>query len=227
MRARGQGADIALAGAYKVVVIWETRTMTRDEIIHYTAMERLRDQRKVKIRAIRPDDKGLVIDALQRVSPESLYYRLFAPKKVFTDEDLKQYIEVDSVDVVALVAVLEEGENQKIVGGGRYVRCGPSETGQRAEVAFLIDDAHQGLGIGSRLFKHLVAIALASGITTFEAEVLPSNSKMLRVFERSGFQVAKTLTRDSTHVTIELARENAQVRVPAGPEGMNEIGGKP
>lgn len=201
--------------------------MKAADIMNYTVEERLRDQRTVKIRAIRSDDKGLVIDALRKISADSIYYRLFSPKKVFSEDDLKQITEVDQVDVVALVAVLEEDETRMIVGGGRYIRCGTSETGQRAEVAFLIDDAHQGLGIGSRLFKHLVAIALASGITTFEAEVLPSNSKMLRVFDRSGFQVAKTLTRDSTHVTIELTRENAQVRVPAGPEGMNEIGGKP
>jgi RimJ/RimL family protein N-acetyltransferase len=90
------------------------------------------------------------------------------------------------------------------VGGGRYVRIGPSDTGQRAEVAFLIDDAHQGLGIGSRIFKHLVGIARESGITHFEAEVLPSNTAMLRVFARSGLPVDKAMTRDSVHVTIQL-----------------------
>jgi RimJ/RimL family protein N-acetyltransferase len=187
-------------------------TMKRDDIMNYSVTEGLRDQRTVKIRAIRSDDKGLVIDALRRVSADSIYYRLFSPKKVFSDDDLKQITEVDLVDIVALVAVLEEDETRKIVGGGRYVRCGTSETGQRAEVAFLIDDAHQGFGIGSRLFKHLVAIALASGITTFEAEVLPSNNKMLRVFERSGFPVAKTVTRDSIHVTIELVPKDEHVR---------------
>jgi RimJ/RimL family protein N-acetyltransferase len=201
--------------------------MKRDEIINYTATEGLRDQRKVKIRAVRPDDKGLVIDALQRVSPDSIYYRLFGPRRSFSDDDLKQITEVDSVNVVALVAVIEEDETQKIVGGGRYVRCGSSETGQRAEVAFLIDDAHQGLGIGSRILKHLTAIALASGITEFEAEVLPSNDKMLRVFDRGGFPVSKTRTRDSIHVTINLTSKDAQERASAGPIRPDGPGGKP
>jgi RimJ/RimL family protein N-acetyltransferase len=199
----------------------------RDDIKNYNATEGLRDQRTVKIRAIRPDDKGLVIDALQRVSPDSLYYRLFAPKKTFTDDDLKQVTEVDSVNVVALVAVLEENQTQKIVGGGRYVRYGTSETGQRAEVAFLIDDGHQGLGIGSRILKHLTAIALASGITAFEAEVLPSNDKMLRVFDRGGFPVSKSRTRDSIHVTIDLTAKDAQERSSAGPTHPDASGGKP
>jgi RimJ/RimL family protein N-acetyltransferase len=205
----------------------EMLMMKRDDIMNYSVTEGLRDQRTVKIRAIRSDDKGLVIETLRKVSAESLYSRFFSPRKGFTDDDLKQATEVDFVDVVALVAVLQEGKTHKIVGGGRYVRFGASETGQRAEVAFLIDDAHQGLGIGSRILKHLAAIALASGITVFEAEVLPSNNKMLRVFERSGFPVVKTMTRDSIHVTIELTTEDAQKRAVRGAERLNEPGGKP
>ncbi len=201
--------------------------MQRDEIVNYAVTEGLRDQRTVKIRAIRPDDKGLVIEAIRGVSAESLYSRFFSPKKALTDDDLKKTTEVDSVDVVALVAVMEEHEGNKIVGGGRYVRFGTRETMQRVELAFLIDDGHQGLGIGSRILKHLTAIALASGITAFEAEVLPSNDKMLRVFERSGFPVAKTLTRDSINVTIELTAKDAQGRPAGRPERPNEPGGKP
>jgi GNAT superfamily N-acetyltransferase len=72
-------------------------------------------------------------------------------------------------------------------------------------VAFLIDDAHQGLGIGSRLFKHLVAIARESGITRFEAEVLPSNAPMLNLFARGGLPVERSMTGGSVHVTIQLA----------------------
>jgi GNAT superfamily N-acetyltransferase len=199
--------------------------MTRDDVLNYTSREELRDRRPVIIRAIRPDDKGSLIDALNKLSPESLYRRLFSGKRKFSDEEMNQMTAVDFVNVVALVAVLEDGMD-RIVGGGRYIRVGPSGTEPRAEVAFLIDDAHQGLGIGSRLFKHLAAIARASGITQFEAEVLPSNAGMLiarasgitqfeaevlpsnagmlRVFSRSGLPVAKTVARDSVHLTIDL-----------------------
>jgi len=73
----------------------------------------------------------------------------------------------------------------------------------------LLDDRHQGLGIGSRIFKHLAAIARESGITHFEAEVLPSNGAMLRLFARSGLPIEKTVTGDSVHVTIELVPAEA------------------
>ena len=171
--------------------------MNMDDAARYSFSEPLRDGRSVLIRAIRPDDKGLLVDTLGKISPQSLYFRLFSAKRKFSDDELKQVTVVDFVNIVALVAVLEKDGIDRIVGGGRYIRMEPSGTGQSAEVAFLIDDAHQGLGIGSRLFKHLVMIARGSGITQFEAEVLPSNARMLRLFTRGGFPVATTMTRDS------------------------------
>jgi GNAT superfamily N-acetyltransferase len=178
--------------------------MNGNDIANYSVTEHLRDQRPLIIRAIRSDDKGLVTEALRDVSAESIYRRLFTTKKEITADGLKQVTEVDFVNVVALIALLEKDGHEQIAGGGRYIRSGKSATGQRAEVAFLVVDAFQGLGIASRIFKHLVAIARGSGITQFEAEVLPSNEAMLKVFARSGIPVTRTATRDSVHVLMDL-----------------------
>jgi GNAT superfamily N-acetyltransferase len=144
--------------------------MKRDEVTGYVAHERLRDQRPVTVRAIRPEDRGRLIEALRNVSADSLYLRFFSGKARLTDDDLKRATEVDFVNVVALVAVLVEGGKEVIVGGGRYIRTGPPGAGEAAEVAFLVEDAHQGLGIGSCLFRHLITIARGSGITRLEAQ---------------------------------------------------------
>jgi RimJ/RimL family protein N-acetyltransferase len=177
----------------------------KNEIANYASREQLRDGRPVLIRAIRPDDRGRLIEALTKVSPQSLYLRLFSGKRKFSDEEMEQFTKVDFEKIVALVAVLCRAGVDEIVGGGRYVRLDPTESGQSAEVAFLIDDAHQGLGIGSRLFQHLVRIARRAGIIRLEAEVLPSNGRMLGLFSRCGLPVATTRTRDSVHVTIRLS----------------------
>jgi RimJ/RimL family protein N-acetyltransferase len=178
--------------------------VNREDVKKYAAVERLGDQRPMTIRAIRPDDKGLVIEVLRGLSADSVYSRLFAPKKEFTADDLKLITEVDFVDVVALVAVLPSEGREQIVGGGRYIRSGSNETGQKAEVAFLVDDAFQGLGIASRVLKHLAIIARESGITHLEAEVLPSNGAMLKVLARSGLSVATTATREFVYALIDL-----------------------
>jgi len=192
---RAGGVSISTAGR-------DSGSGGTNAVSNYRVIEILRDQRSVTIRAVRPDDKGLFIDALGQVGPESRYTRFFAPKKEFTASELQQATEVDFVNVVALVAVLEKDGKDRIAGGGRYVRI--EGTGQTAEVAFLVEDAFQGLGIASRLFKHLVAIARDVGITRFEAEVLPSNDAMLRVFERGGVPVTRTLESGTFHVVMDL-----------------------
>ncbi len=146
-------------------------------------------------------------DALCEVSSESLYRRTFSAKRDLSDDDLRHLTEVNFDNVVAPVAVMNEEAQDRIVGGGRYIRTGEAGAALKSEVAFLIDDAHQGLGIGSRIFKHMVIIARASGITQFEAEVLPSNEGMLRVFARSGIPFTKIMTRDTVYVLMELTKE--------------------
>ncbi len=173
------------------------------DIANYSFSERLKDGNIVTIRAIRPDDKGRMADALREASSESLYRRTFSAKRELSDEELKQLTAVDFENVVALVAIMKEKDQDRIVGGGRYICLGDSGA-DGAEVAFLIDDAHQGLGIGSRIFKHLVAIARSAGIAQFHAEVLPSNEGMLRLFDRSGLPVMKSGSADTVHVTIRL-----------------------
>ena len=179
-----------------------SRTVSADDIKYYNVTESLRDQRTVTIRAVRPDDKGLIIDGVNKVSAESIYRRFLMMKKEITPQGLKQATEVDFVNVVALIAIVEKDGKAQIVGGGRYIRT----TGQRAEVAFLVGDAFQGLGIASRIFKHLVGIARDSGITQFEAEVLPSNEAMLKVFSRSGIPFTRTGSPEFIYLLMDLTK---------------------
>jgi RimJ/RimL family protein N-acetyltransferase len=197
--------------------------MQKLDIANYSVTERLRGGRSVTIRAIRPEDKGPVAGVLKKLSSESFYRRTFSSKRELDDAELTKMADVDFENVVALVAIMNEGDQDKIVGGGRYIRASGAATS--AEVAFLIDDVHQSLGIGSRIFKHLVTIARAMGITQFEAEVLPSNEGMLRLFDRSGLKVTRTPSRDSVHVTIEL--HAARAAIGSGQTGSpNAPGGK-
>ena len=185
----------------------ETPTMNKDDLARYSVIERLRDQRSVAIRAIRPNDKALIIEALRGLSDDSIYFRLFASKREFTDTDLKEITEVDFLKVVALVAVLDQNGSDRIVGEARYIRTGEADTTQKAEVALLVDDAFHGLGVATRLLKHLIAIARQAGITHFEAEVLRSNQAMLNILIRSGLPVTMTATRDFVYAVMDLRVE--------------------
>ena len=87
-----------------------------------------------------------------RLSKESQYFRFFSPKPRLTDKEVERFVNVDFVDRAALVATLGDD----IIGVARYDRWpGRNE----AEVAFTVDDAHQGRGISTLLLEHLAAIA--------------------------------------------------------------------
>jgi RimJ/RimL family protein N-acetyltransferase len=166
----------------------------------YSAVEALRDGRRVEIRALKPADREGLAASVKRTSEETRYRRFFAPKRSFSEKEIEFYLNVDFVSHVALVAVLEEAGQPVIVGGGRYIVSEPG----RAEIAFAVDDPHQGLGIATRLMRHLVAIARAAGLRELTAEVLPENAPMLKVFERCGL-AAKTRREDGVvHLTMAL-----------------------
>ncbi len=186
-------------------------TVNRDDITGYSVTERLKDHRSVLVRAVRPGDKALIIEALRGLSADSIYFRLFASKKEFTDADLKEITEVDFLNVVALVAVLQQNGHDRIVGEGRYIRSGEAGTMQKAEVALLVVDAFHNLGIATLLLKHLIAIAREMGITHLEAERLRSNQAMLHILGRSDFPVEMTPTREFVHAVMDLRTEGRLV----------------
>jgi RimJ/RimL family protein N-acetyltransferase len=167
----------------------------------YSAVETLRDDARLQIRALKPADRDGLLAALGRMSDESIRRRFFAPKRDFSEREIEFFSNVDFVTHVALVALLDDGGRSTIVGSGRYIVTQPGV----AEVAFAVDDAHQGLGIGGRLMKHLAAIARESGLRELVAEVLPGNAAMLAVFRKSGLDVQSKHVDGVVHVTLRLS----------------------
>jgi len=182
--------------------------MTVDDIKKYRVTEQLRDQRSITVRAIRPDDKDLLREAFKELDEESIYTRFFGPKKELTEKELAWATEVDFIRDIALVVCIQEGDRERIIGGGRYLGTAKgSDLPTTAEIAFMVEEDYHGLGIASILLKHLVLIGKEQGVSRFEAEVLPQNKAMLRVFHRSGLPVTTVPSGDSIHITIHLDKE--------------------
>jgi len=167
----------------------------------------LRDGSVGHVRAILPSDQEALQRFHSRQSDESIYLRFFAPLRELSSRDLHRFTNVDYRDRVALV-VTHRGE---IIGIGRYDRI----DAHSAEVAFNISDDFQGRGIGSVLLEHLADIARDMGLTSFEAEVLPQNQKMLRVFADAGYVVARRVEDGivQVHFDIEPTEKSESVRL--------------
>ena len=172
----------------------------------YRADATLLDGTCTHIRAIRPDDKTRLLDAFLRLSGQSAYFRFFAPKKGLSIEELRYFTEPDFVNHVGLVATLYEVDEERIIGVGRYIALEEPRPGRRAEVAFAVDDAHQGLSVGTLLLRHLAPLARANGIGRFEADVLADNARMLDVFAHSAFDVKQRSRGGVVRVSFAITR---------------------
>jgi acetyl coenzyme A synthetase (ADP forming)-like protein len=154
----------------------------------------LRDGSTVRVRPVRPGDEAGIRAFLESLTPESIAFRFFGMPNL--DWVTSWSVNVDYADRYALVA--ESGTERTIIAHAGYVRVDE----ERAEIAFVVSDAWQGKGISTIMLAHLAGAAEQQGISTFTAEVLPANHRMIEVFRESGFPVDMHSNPDA--IAIEL-----------------------
>jgi len=172
---------------------------------HWEADVVLRDGGTARIRPITTDDAERLVSFYEQVSDESKYYRFFAPYPRLSAKDVHRFTHHDYVDRVGL-AVTVGGEFIATVRYDRIDATGrpASAPADEAEVAFLVQDAHQGRGVASTLLEHIAAVARERGIRRFAAEVLPANTKMIKVFRDAGYTQQRSFEDGSVHLTLDL-----------------------
>ncbi len=161
------------------------------------------DGATVHIRPITPDDGPGLLGLHARSSERTRYLRFFGPHPRVSDKELAHFINVDHSDRVALIVLLGD----QLIAVGRFERLPDRD---EAEVAFLVEDAHQGRGLGSVLLEHLAAAAQERGIRRFVAEVLAENGKMISVFRDAGYEATKSYDEGVVHLVFDIAPTDAQ-----------------
>ncbi len=150
------------------------------------------------VRPIGPDDKGRLLDAFERSSPESRYRRFFSPTPRLSAAQLRYLTEIDHHGREALQAV--DPRTEQGLGVARYVRLPDDPT--IAEVAVAVVDEWQGRGLASALLHDLAARAREEGIARFSASVLAVNDPIMKLFRKFG-EVHMT-SRDQGVVELQM-----------------------
>ncbi len=176
----------------------------------------LSDGTTVHLRPIRTDDAPAIVAFHSRMSERTRYLRYFSPYPRIPEADLKRFVTVDHDSREAFVVT----SGARIMAVGRYERLGPDSPD--AEVAFVVEDAYQGRGIGSVLLEHLAEAAREVGISRFVAEVLPQNGGMLRVFSDFGYQVQRRYDDGVVHLSFPIATTERSREVQENREHLTE-----
>ncbi|HLT57942.1 MAG: GNAT family N-acetyltransferase [Limnochordales bacterium] len=170
----------------------------------------LRDGRPAYLRRATPEDLPAVQELLARSSDTARFFRFFhgvAPG----DPDAARRLIAPGNEHGGLSLVVTVGPRhaEQLVAVGSYSHTHRPDV---AEVAFLVEDAYQGRGIGTLLLERLAMAALEQGLTALEAFVMGENTDMLSVFEASGFTFERGPSPDGWYIQLPLAPTEASVQ---------------
>jgi len=151
----------------------------------YETPWKLRDGKSVLLRPIKPEDEHLWLEMFQNFSEQSIRYRFFQIIKDTPHEVRVRYSNIDYDREIGIVAELKEGRRQ-ILGVVRLIIESDGKTG---EMAFIVADPWQGLGLGSKMVDYMIEICKDKGLETVYAFILPDNHRAISLLKKMGFTI--------------------------------------
>ena len=154
----------------------------------------------LQLRVVEPGDEDALTDLFARVSSRTSYQRFLTVSPVAASEYVASLMgpgqDVDAVLASSCGVVVAVASIHRV-------------SAATAEVALLIDDEHQGEGLGTLLLEDLAARARARGIRELVALTLRSNAQMLEVFRDLGLPLRFEPEGETFGVTVGLEEPSA------------------
>ncbi len=151
------------------------------------------------VRPIKPEDAPMYVNLFKELSPTSIYYRFFGALKEMQPEMLARFTQIDYDREIALVALDEDAETERMLGVARIIG---DPDGTKGEFAVLVGDAWQGKGIGAGLLRKCLLIAEKRGFKNIHGIVLKENRNMIALGKKLGFMV--NMSKDSGEYELQI-----------------------
>ncbi len=149
---------------------------------NYKAHIELKSGKTVEFRPLMPSDEFATRNFYYSLQESTIFYRFFYKRKVFSREMLqKQWAAVDYHQNMTIIGIVQRGKHKDIVAISSY---GTAEAADLAEVALVVKEDYQGMGLGSYMLQMLEKIAKENKYKGFTAILLSDNKAMIRVFEK-------------------------------------------
>jgi L-amino acid N-acyltransferase YncA len=178
---------------------------------------RLDDGREVSLRAIAETDAPEIVQAFERLSPESRYTRFMHHKKEVNAAALQRGVNPVAGTEGVLVATVPAADGIDIVGAAQYVQAGITP-GTTCEFAVTIAEDWRRSGLAKTLLRSLIRRARRDGYETMEGWVIAGNKSMLELARQLRFTVER-IPDDPTMVRVVRALQPAHPRRGPTPSG--------
>jgi len=174
--------------------------------IQYVQLWKMKNGNPVTVRPIRPEDEPLLVRLHQALSERTVYLRYFQPLKLSqrtAHERLTRicFIDYDREMVLAVEQKKKDGSPEIIAIGRLSKLHGP---GRDAELAVLVDDRYQGLGLGTELYRRLIAIAREEKLERVLSTILAENREMRAICQKLGFKMEADLDDGTIQAELRL-----------------------
>lgn len=159
----------------------------------------LRDGSTALLHIARHEDQAALRVFFAGLSDESRRRRFFsmsppAPELIDQLSDSSH-----PAQALTLVVTRQAGAESHVIAAGSYV----AKEDDAAEIAFAVNDAFHGKGLGTLLLERLAVLAARHGFQRFWAVTHADNRPMIDVFRESGFPVEERL--EGAYVEIDFA----------------------
>ena len=179
------------------------------ELLQARPWFKTRTGRKLNARLLRPDDGPRLVEFFDQLSPETRWRRFHTN----VDHVSRELIETRGVEMAnvdnktqngAVVATFQDQEGEHIVGVVRIARPSAAPDAPEAEVAIVIRDDFQGMGVGSELLRRMVLLAKHMHVKTILAIFLPYNEDAIHLFRALNLPSVVSVNHGTTEMRIQV-----------------------
>jgi acetyltransferase len=181
------------------------RFAVRPYPIQYVSSWTMKDGKPLSIRPIRPEDEPLMVGFHQKLSERTVYLRYFQPLKLSqrtAHERLRRICFSDYDREMVLV-----GEYRDKAGAGEIIAVGrlsKLHARDEGELAVLVDDRFQHLGIGTELYRRLITVAREEKLKRLQCTVLTENREMQAICQKLGFRLSVDAEDGTVRAELDL-----------------------
>jgi acetyltransferase len=167
----------------------------------YETLWALNDGTRVLLRPIKPEDEGMMIELFKTFSDTTILFRFFHILKSMSHQQIARYTQIDYDRDMAIVAVEESVEKDRILGVGRLTYYPNLES---SEFSVVVGDPWQRKGLGKKLLQMCISIAKEKGVQLLWGDIMAENEKMINLCKKLGFNVSWQHGQGIARATMEL-----------------------